>query len=58
MTAYRLETTYACALIFVDGQGKIVDTANIYRFMMGKKLEDMARYLKRKEQYVSMIRID
>ncbi len=58
MKVYRLETTYACAMILTDDQGKITDAANIYRWAIGKKLEDMVAYLKGKKQYVGLTELN
>ncbi len=57
MKVYRLETTYACAIIATDDQGEIIDAANMYKWMSGKKLEDTIVYLKGKKQYVGLMEL-
>lgn len=57
MKVWRLETTYACAVIFVDDEGKITDSAPIYRWMVGKNFDNIINHLKHKKQYVGKVEL-
>ena len=51
---YMLDTKYAYALIIVK-EGKIIDTANIYKWMRGRSLAYVIDYLKRKNIFNELI---
>ena len=64
---YRLETTYAVGLLtvkrtsFTVGKAfgsdncRIIETASIFKWMIGKDLLYVTNYLKRKGQFVSLL---
>ena len=43
---YLVDTGYACAVILVGDNDIILDTAPIFKWMIGKKLEDVKKYKK------------
>lgn len=49
--AYSVDTGYACAAVFVDEEGVVVDAAPIFHWMVGKKWEEVKGWRKIKAIY-------
>jgi len=51
---YQLTTSYACGGIEVDSSNTIMITCPIYKWMIGKKVDYVIDYLKRKGTFVRL----
>lgn len=58
IVGYWLNTTYACGLIEVDSDNVIILTCPIYKWMVGKKLEYVIRYLRKTNKLIEIIRLE
>ena len=38
---WQIETSFACAGVITDDSGTIIETAPIYKWMLGKKIDDV-----------------
>ena len=46
MKLIQIDTGYACAGIFVSSNEIVLDTAPVFKWMIGKKLEDIKKWKK------------
>ena len=53
---YQIDITYACFGIVIDKDGIVIETAPIGRWMVGKHLSTITKWVESKKGSISLVR--